>query len=138
MIEGIGKDAPTTVNDAGGKQSAVNFRFDLMDPTAMFSLGRILAEGERKYGVDNWRKISQRDHINHALIHIYAYLAGDTQDEHLEHAFCRLMFALGVDEEIRLPKGKHRHRWVLGTSRDRRMCLDCGILEPGIGVDTHD
>jgi hypothetical protein len=30
-------------------------------------------------------------------MHILAYLAGDKQDDHLGHAFCRMMFALGVE-----------------------------------------
>jgi len=31
--------------------------------------------------------------IFNALIHIVAHLAGDTQDEHINHALCRLMMA---------------------------------------------
>ena len=49
-----------------------------------------------KYGVDNWRKIGVESHLNHLLMHVFAYLAGDTQDEHLEHALCRAMMAVGV------------------------------------------
>jgi hypothetical protein len=96
VISGVGKDEETVVNEQGGAQAKAYYRFDLMDAKALFALGKVLYEGAEKYGENNWRKISVNDHINHALIHIYAYLAGDEQDEHLEHAFCRLMMALGV------------------------------------------
>lgn len=35
--------------------------------------------------------------MNHLLMHVYAYLGGDTQDDHLSHALCRAMFALAVE-----------------------------------------
>ena len=94
-IPGVGREIPTIENALGGKQSKSYYRFDLMDTQALFALGRVLHEGAEKYGIDNWRKITPEDHINHALIHIYAWLGGDTQDEHLSHAFARIMMALG-------------------------------------------
>lgn len=96
MIAGMGPDVPVVVNESGGKQSKLDYRFDLIDPSAMFALANICATGAEKYGEWNWRRIGVNDNLNHALAHIYAYLAGDTQDEHLEHAFCRVMFALSL------------------------------------------
>lgn len=94
VIAGVGPETPAYVNELGGKQSRLDYRFDLVDPLTMFTLARILNEGAVKYGEYNWEKISLNDNLNHALSHIYAYLAGDSQDDHLGHAFCRLMFAL--------------------------------------------
>lgn len=96
VVEGVGKDAPTVTNERGGKQSKVLYRFDLLDPRAMFEMTKVLAEGAEKYGVDNWRNIDVRDHLNHLLVHTYAYLAGDKSDEHLSHIMCRAMFAQAV------------------------------------------
>lgn len=98
VIKGVGKDAEKVVNEAGGRQSKLDYRFDLMDSGAMFELAAVLSHGAEEYGIDNWRKIPSRDHINHAITHLYAHLAGDTQDEHLSHAFCRLMMAIGTKE----------------------------------------
>lgn len=56
----------------------------------------VLAPGAVKYGEDNWRKIPAKDHLNHALTHVFAFLAGDGQDDHLEHAACRMMMALEI------------------------------------------
>ncbi|GHV27071.1 hypothetical protein FACS18948_3860 [Clostridia bacterium] len=94
MIEGLSPDQPTVTNDAGGKQSELLYRFDLLPPQALFALARVVAEGERKYGSDNWKKIPARQHLHHAIAHCFAFLAGDTQDAHLAHAACRIMFAL--------------------------------------------
>ena len=101
VINGVGKDALIEENELGGRQSNSGYRFDLIDPKALFATAKVLKEGFDKYGDDNWRKIPTRDHLNHLLVHAYAYLAGDRQDEHLSHAVCRAIFALGVDIDIR-------------------------------------
>ena len=93
-ITGIGKNEPIATNEQGGKQSATPYRFDLVPAKAMFALAHVVAEGAKRYEKDNWRKISVADHLNHALQHIYAYMAGDEQDDHLGHALCRLAFAV--------------------------------------------
>jgi len=90
------------VNERGGKQSRIVCRYDLVDSLAIHRLALILHEGAEKYGEDNWRQIPARSHINHALRHIYMYLdgAGDDDDypeDHLGHAFCRLMMACRKD-----------------------------------------
>lgn len=95
-VAGVGPDAETVTNDKGGAQSHVPYRMDLIDAPAQFSMAKVLAEGAVKYGEDNWRDIPVRDHLNHLIIHAYAYLAGDTSDEHLSHVMCRAMFAQGV------------------------------------------
>jgi hypothetical protein len=95
---GVGPDAPKVTNANGGVQSGSRYRFDLLDVPSMFALAGVLHYGVdvRDYPVDNWRYIDTHEHINHALTHIMADLGGDTQDDHLVHAFCRMMFALGV------------------------------------------
>jgi len=89
----LGKNSKTSKNEKGGLQSKVEFRFDLIDPAAFFDLASVLHEGAKKYSIDNWRLISTEEHLNHALMHIYAYLMGDKQDNHLGHALCRTMMA---------------------------------------------
>lgn len=94
-VEGVGTDAPTVVNDRGGKQSAVPFRCDLLPPLGALEVAKVLKVGADKYGDDaNWHKVTTREHLNHALSHLFAFLAGDGQDDHLGHAACRLLMAL--------------------------------------------
>lgn len=94
QVEGVGKDAPVTTNANGGKQSHSPFRCDLLPPQAVLAVAKILEHGAGKYGEKNWHKISVSDNLNHALVHMFAYLVGDTQDDHLEHAATRILFAL--------------------------------------------
>jgi len=89
-------DAPVTTNEHGGSQSQVDVRFDLIDARSMFAMAGVLDHGAKKYGANNWRIIPVEDHLNHLLMHTYAYLAGDSTDDHLSHILCRATFALGV------------------------------------------
>lgn len=99
VIAGVGPDAPLVINDKGGSQSATPYRMDLIDPIAILEISKVLSEGAVKHGENNWKKININDHLNHLLVHVYAYLAGDTSDEHLSHACCRAIFALSVSKE---------------------------------------
>lgn len=89
----VGTHVETVENAAGGRQSKLTARFDLIPAEPLFDVAVVLGEGAAKYGVDNWKLIPTNDHLSHALAHIYAYLAGDTSDAHLSHAACRVLFA---------------------------------------------
>lgn len=97
VVAGVGPEAPTVRNELGGAQSHAPYRFDLVDAKAMFAMTKVLSEGADKYGANNWRAISIEDHLNHLIMHAYAYLAGDKSDEHLAHAMCRATFAQAVE-----------------------------------------
>lgn len=58
--------------------------------------GAIKGNKGKGYPKDNWRKISEDDHINHALAHLYAAELGDTQDDHIAHFYTRIMMAYAV------------------------------------------
>ena len=60
---------------------------------ALIRIAKVLQYGADRYEANNWRLIPQESHINHALIHLVAHLMGDKQDDHLDHALCRLMMA---------------------------------------------
>jgi Domain of unknown function (DUF5664) len=97
-IQGAGPDAPITTNEHGGSQSHIPYRFDLIDGPALAEMAKVLSQGAEKYGVNNWRKIPEVEtHLNHLIMHVYAYLAGDRTDDHLSHIMCRSMFAQAVD-----------------------------------------
>ena len=95
-----GKDSPIVPCEKGSKglQSPTFYRLDLIPSEAIFSLGKTLQAGAEKYDENNWREIPSKNHINKALIHLYAYLAGDTQDDHLDHALARLAMAVATKE----------------------------------------
>ena len=92
-VDGVSPDQPIVINDKGGAQSDSPYRMDLLDGPATLDLGKRLAYGAKRYKPNNWRKIPIDDHLNHALVHIYAYLSGDTTDDHLSGAQARIHFA---------------------------------------------
>lgn len=94
-------NSPSVTNEKGGSQSLIKVRFDLIDGPALFEMASVLYEGAVKYGENNWRKINVPDHLNHLIMHAYAYLAGDRNDAHLSHMMCRSMFAQAVDLQER-------------------------------------
>ncbi len=92
----------------GGKQSDIKCRLDMV-PLANLKVGEVCAEGNLKYDKDNpmlnttgpispnWHKITAREHVIHAKYHIEKLLSGDTDEDHLAHAACRMMFALEME-----------------------------------------
>lgn len=101
-IVGVGADAPVIENENGGKQSDTPYGFHMLPVSALFDAAKVAKYGADKYGETldqrNYVKIPTVDHLNHAIQHIYAWLAGDRQDDHLGHAIVRLMFAYDVNE----------------------------------------
>lgn len=98
---GLSPDAPTVQNEQGGLQSATAGRFDLIPPKSMFRLAAIMEHGAKKYSKNNWKLIDIDSHVNHALQHLFAYMAGDSQDDHLGHALARASMAVELEEEQR-------------------------------------
>ena len=97
IIESVGPNAPTVINESGGKQSKCEFAITQIPPLILLDVAKVLQEGSEKYGIDNQYLIPKDEHLNHALIHIFAYLAGDKTDNHLTHAICRLLFATEIN-----------------------------------------
>lgn len=86
-------------NEFGGKQSKIGSQLSLIPPKAIIKVGEVMAKGAERYEKDNWRKIPIDSQLDHALEHIYKYLANDISDEdHLSHAATRLLMALELRE----------------------------------------
>ena len=97
LLLGVSPDEPTVVNEHGGRQSDTPYAFHMIPASAIFGAAKVCGYGAKKYGETfedrNYTKIPTEEHINHAIQHLYAYLAGDKQDDHLGHAVVRCMFA---------------------------------------------
>lgn len=79
-------------NAAGGRQSRLDARYDLVPPFAHEVLAKVLAEGAAKYTPWNWTKIPSEDHLNHALQHLTKFAQGDVSEDHAAHALTRIAF----------------------------------------------
>lgn len=100
-VKGVGRGQETVVNEKGAKQSDSPYRLDLIPPLAILAESEVLKRAAVKYGEWNWLNIDMKDHINHLLQHIFAYLAGDTSDDHLVNIACRAHFALELQERAK-------------------------------------
>lgn len=99
-IDGVGPLADIVTNEKGGRQSSCPYSFVSSFPNAaLLKVAKVVRQGLTKYAPDNWRLIAKEDHLNHAITHLHAWAAGDRQDEHLEHAACRLLMAIESEDE---------------------------------------
>lgn len=95
-------DDPIVTNAAGGSQSQLAARFDLIPPVAITLVAEVIASGANRNGVENWRKIPVEDHLNHALAHLFSAVKfllkhkKPAAREELSHAACRVLFALDL------------------------------------------
>jgi hypothetical protein len=89
--------APLHTNKKGGVQSHLTQSFHLLPVDAVTAVAEVLFHGAKKYGQNNWRLIPVIDHLNHALYHVFLYIAGNRSENHLSHAACRLLMALEQD-----------------------------------------
>lgn len=81
------------------KQTDIKASFHLIPPSAIQAVSEVLYQGEIKYGRDNWKTIDLREHINHAVAHLYGALAASSEEqmrEELSHSACRVLFALAL------------------------------------------
>lgn len=91
------KQGDTVMFSSGAIRSsdAEETRYDLISPIGLEAVARTCAEGAAKYGDWNWeRGMPVHDLLNHALRHIYQYLAGDRSEDHLPHAAWGLLAAI--------------------------------------------
>jgi len=83
--------------DTGAVRSAdaEDTRYDLISPIGLEEVARTCAEGAVKYSPHNWEKgMPVCDLLNHAIRHLYKYLAGDRSEPHLGHAAWNVLGAI--------------------------------------------
>lgn len=89
----------------GGKHSLVVGAFHLLPAQAIEEVSAVLEYGATRYEpvtlhnslAANWRKIPRYQHVRHALAHLFKFLRGNKEENHLVHAACRLLFAIETE-----------------------------------------
>ncbi len=70
-------------------------RYDLISPIGMEALAKTYAEGAQKFGEFNWENgMPAVDLINHAIRHLFRFLAGDREEDDLGHAAWNILGAI--------------------------------------------
>ena len=91
-------DRVTYQTGAVRSSDAEETRYDLISPIGLEAVARTCAEGAAKYSDFNWEAgMPVNDLLNHALRHVYKYLAGDRSEPHLPHAAWGLLAAIHSD-----------------------------------------
>lgn len=85
------------VHSTGAMRStdANEVRFDLIPQRMLERVAKVMKTGAHKYGEYNWQKgFTWSSLINHISRHLYLYLIGDKNEDHLAHMVCNLGFLI--------------------------------------------
>jgi hypothetical protein len=77
-------------------------RYDLLPPEAVRRLAQLYERGAAKYGDRNWEKgqpVSR--YLDSLLRHVYAYLEGESTEDHLAAAAWNAFSAMTTEERAR-------------------------------------
>jgi hypothetical protein len=84
------------IQDATGE-----LRHDLIPQVALDRLAALYARGEQKYGANNWQKgISMMRTFGSLLRHAYAWVLGDTSEDHLAAVIWNAIALMWLEREI--------------------------------------
>ena len=82
-------------------KDADNVRFDLITPIGLRRLAETCHVGAQRYGDHNWlRGIPSSEMLNHAIRHIYLWLEGDREEDHLAHAAWNILGVCHFEEAM--------------------------------------
>jgi hypothetical protein len=91
---------PLRVYDSGATASELEVDWSLLDWPTLRRMAKVMAQGAAVHGRDNWKQGVPRDVlVNHLIEHVHQALAGDTSEDHLAHALCRLMMLACASNE---------------------------------------
>lgn len=75
-------------------------RYSLLDPEFFSRAAKAAAEGEVKYGRDNWLKGQQASRVfDHLIDHLLRWQTGDRSEDHLGHASWNIMALMHFERE---------------------------------------
>lgn len=103
----------TYATGAKGSKDAEGLRYDLISGIALERLAKVCHEGALRYGDRDWEKgLTVKQCLSRAIRHLSKHCDGDKTEDHLGHAFWRIMAA--IHSEKAWPKLNHPVSKVYG------------------------
>lgn len=98
-MNNLDDNQPVIKNESGGIQHERPYRSQDLFFKALLAVSNVRYDAvvNKGYPSENYKLIPKDDHIGRALTHIFAYMAGDKTNAHLEHACTRLLMALEME-----------------------------------------
>jgi len=92
----------------GGRIGYIPFGYHLLPLRGLAKAAAVMRAGERAgRSASEWRSVPVEEHINHAISHLIAYLAGRMDDHHLANAVCRVLMAADLDTREPHPEPRY-------------------------------
>ena len=98
-FSGVKDEFPTGATRDQGEGKG---RYDLISPLFLKRMARVLEEGAKNHGANNWKKgLPYSRTIDSVLRHTNQFREGLIDEDHLAHAAVNIMFLLHFEEEGR-------------------------------------
>jgi len=99
-----GLNAKTILVDDFIKFDSNKLMYDLIPPSALEGIAKVLTHGAKKYKPNNWRKGSKDRYIGATMRHFEAWRKGERFDQdsgfhHLEHVLTNICFLLELEDK---------------------------------------
>jgi hypothetical protein len=98
VIVSLGSDDLVTL-PTGATSSKLDVDYTLAPLRGFKAVAAAMTKGAEKHGRHNWRRgIDDETNLAHALNHLHLYAIGDTTEDHLANAGCRILMLLETRE----------------------------------------